>query len=100
VTTTQLRRYQIDPEVFDEWVEWWRTVLVPARAEFGFEVGAGYTVPGTHDFVWLVSAPVERDAFERLDEDWENSAVRLKALETIPRKVLSARLEIVEPVEL
>lgn len=36
--TTQLRIYHVRDGLLDEWVEKWRTLVVPLRLKFGFEI--------------------------------------------------------------
>nr|MDT0660908.1 NIPSNAP family protein [Micromonospora sp. DSM 115978] len=37
-TATQIRTYLVRPERLGEWVDRWRTLVVPMRRRFGFEV--------------------------------------------------------------
>ncbi len=97
-TTTQLRHYHPDPEVWEEWLAWWHDVLMPAREAFGFSLVYAYVVPERHGFEWAVSLPVDRAAFEAKDREWETSPTRLAAIASVPRPVLPATwTEIAEP---
>lgn len=42
--TEQLREYTIAPGRMDEWLDVWRTAVIPLRRHFGFEVVAAWVV--------------------------------------------------------
>ncbi len=94
--TTQFRRYQIDPEHYDEWLAWWRSTLVPAREAFGFTLEGSWAARDTAELIWFVSAPVDRAGFEALAAAWDASPERNEALASIPKPTISAKTEIVE----
>ncbi len=50
----QLRTYTINKGALPEWIEEWRTQLVPLRQKMGFVVLEAYTVPSSNQFVWLM----------------------------------------------
>ena len=50
----QLRRYRVQSGRLDEFVELWRSGVLPLREEAGFELaGAWINVEG-HEFVWII----------------------------------------------
>lgn len=53
--TTQLRTYTVREGMLDEWVERWRTEIVPLRLELGFAIGGAWVVRERNQFVWLIS---------------------------------------------
>ncbi|MGI5226367.1 NIPSNAP family protein [Actinoallomurus iriomotensis] len=53
--TTQLRVYTVRASLLDEWADKWRSLIVPLRLEFGFEIGGGWLDRERNQFVWLVS---------------------------------------------
>jgi len=53
--TSQLREYTVRPGEMRQWIEEWRSKIVPLRLKHGFEVVGAWTVEGTDQFVWIVS---------------------------------------------
>ena len=74
--TVQLRRYHLKPDLVDEFLVWWPTLLVPARAEFGFTVESAYLNRDAAEFTWAVSAEGSQDEFRRLEQVWMASPER------------------------
>ena len=72
--TVQLRRYNVKPHLLDEFLAWWPTRLVPARAPFGFTVESAYLNRETAEFTWAVSAEGDADEFRRLEQAWMDVA--------------------------
>ena len=54
--TVQLRRYNLKPHLVEEFLVWWPSLLVPARATFGFTVESAYLNRQTAEVTWAVSA--------------------------------------------
>lgn len=55
----QLRIYQLQPDMLEEFHDFWRNKLIPARREFGFEVVSGWHEPERNEFIWIVRWPGE-----------------------------------------
>lgn len=55
MTTTQLRVYRVEEGRLGDFVEAWRTSVVPLRRAHGFSVDAAWTIPDESRFAWLVS---------------------------------------------
>ncbi|MFE1782043.1 NIPSNAP family protein [Streptomyces sp. NPDC059506] len=53
--TTQLRTYTVRDGLLDEWVERWRSDIVPLRLDLGFEIGGAWVDRERNQFVWLIS---------------------------------------------
>jgi len=83
--TDQLRMYTIKPGVKDEFVECWRSAVVPLRRRFGFEVVGSWTVDDSDDFVWIIRHDGEWDA---ADAAYYGSPER-KAMEPDPVSFLA-----------
>lgn len=83
--TTQLRRYQLHPELVAEFLEWWPNELVPARTAAGFTIEFGVHVPETNEFVWAVSVPGDRAEFEAVQDAWMSSPARDAVFEGRPK---------------
>lgn len=71
--TVQLRTYTIRPDRLDEWVEKWRTRVVPLRRELGFGIHGSWVDRERNQHVWVISYEGE-DTFEEANERyWANS---------------------------
>ena len=95
--TTQLREYTVKPGEMAEWIEEWRTRIVPLRVNAGFKVLGAWTVDGTDQFVWIISYDGPK-GWQEAESDYYASPER-KALQPDPARHLaqtSARL--MEPV--
>ena len=53
--TTQIRTYTVRPERLDEWVAKWRTLVVPLRRQFGFDVHGSWVDRERSEHIWVVS---------------------------------------------
>lgn len=74
--TVQLRRYNVKPHLLEEFLAWWPTRLVPARAAFGFTVESAYLNRAVAEFTWAVSAEGDAEEFARLEQVWMASPER------------------------
>lgn len=74
--TVQLRRYHLIPELADDFLVWWPTLLVPAREAAGFTIEFATYVPESREFVWAVSVPGDEAAFRAVDQAWISSPER------------------------
>jgi NIPSNAP len=74
-TTTQLRTYLVRPERLDEWVELWRTLVVPLRRRFGFEVHGSWVDRERGEHIWVISYG-GADSFEEANARYWASAER------------------------
>ena len=95
--TVQLRRYRIIDGELPEFLDWWRSRLLPARLAFGFVLEAAFVVPETDEFVWAVSVAGDEAAFAELDAAWTASPERVTAFEGVPQRVASMDLRIAVP---
>ena len=73
---TQLRDYRITNGALDEFVNEWRTHIVPIRRGLGFSIDGAWTVEEENRFVWLLSHPGGWDAFEDADREYHASPQR------------------------
>jgi hypothetical protein len=81
MATTQLRRYQLPAADMPAFIEWWQTMLVPVRAEFGFEVVFAAADHEAGEFTWAVSHDGDFAAAEAI---YMESAGRTEALAKVP----------------
>jgi hypothetical protein len=54
VSEFQLRIYKIRDGRMAEFIEGWRTYIVPSRTQFGFIVVAAWTRVESNEFIWLL----------------------------------------------
>jgi hypothetical protein len=91
--TFQLREYTVKPGEMAEWIEEWRSLVVPLRIKAGFQVVGAWTVDGTDQFVWIISHDGPK-SWREAEADYYGSPER-KALQPDPARHLahtSARL--------
>jgi hypothetical protein len=55
VRTVQIRTYTVRDGRLDEWVEKWRTLIVPLRRELGFEVHGSWVDRERSAHIWVIS---------------------------------------------
>lgn len=72
--TTQLRTYTVRDGKLDEWVERWRSEIVPLRLELGFTIGGAWVDRERNHFVWLISYDGPETFAERNALYWSSSA--------------------------
>jgi len=53
--TVQVRTYTVRPDRLDEWVQKWRTLVVPLRRELGFEVPGSWVDRERSQHIWVIS---------------------------------------------
>ena len=91
--TFQLREYTVKPGEMAEWIEEWRSRIVPLRTMAGFQVLGAWTIDGTDQFVWIISYDGPK-SWQEAEADYYGSSER-KALQPDPARHLahtSARL--------
>ena len=80
--TWQICEYTVKPGEMAEWLEEWRSRIVPLRVEHGFQVLGAWTVDGTDQFIWIISYDGPK-TWQEADADYYASPER-KALERPP----------------
>lgn len=85
--TFQLREYTIRPGEMAEWIEEWRSRIVPLRTKAGFQVLGAWTVDGTDQFVWIIGYDGPKD-WQEAEADYYGSPER-KALQPDPARHLA-----------
>lgn len=91
--TTYQRRYVLDPDLADEFVEFLSKDVFPAREEFGFTVESVWLAQDKSEMTWYVSRFGTVEEFDVAEKEWENSEVRAKLFAGVPRYVLEADLK-------
>jgi hypothetical protein len=96
--TFQFRRYELEPEGFDEFVAWAIDVIIPLREKMGYRVEWKYVDPVKSEFLWLVSAEATEAEFELMDQTWMSSPERADAVLTMPKGLIKAHASFVSGV--
>ncbi len=95
MTTVQLRRYELYPEVVDQFLAWFDDVLA-VRAEFGFKVEFAYLNRESSEFTWAVSHEADFDAVEA---DYLASPGRANLSQGIPSWFSAAHIAKVDVIK-
>jgi NIPSNAP protein len=85
--TFQLREYTVKPGEMAEWIDEFRSKIVPLRVKYGFKVAGVWTIDGTDQFVWIVSYDGPKP-WQEADADYYQSPER-KALDPDPARHLA-----------
>jgi hypothetical protein len=72
--STQLRTYTVREGLLDEWVERWRSEIVPLRLELGFEINGAWVDRERNQFIWLLSYQGPETFAERNAQYWASPA--------------------------
>ena len=92
---SQLRIYSIKDGLLDEFIEFWRSEIVPLRRRFGFEVAGAWADAETRTFAWVVG----HADFEQAAADYYDSPDR-KLLSRDPGEFIeSSELRMMAPVD-
>lgn len=65
MTTIQLRRYELVPELMDQFLEWYPSVL-PVRQQYGFRVLFAFLDRAGCEFTWAVAHDGDFTAVEQV----------------------------------
>ena len=85
--TWQLREYTVKPGDMAQWIEEWRSKIVPLRLQFGFRILGAWTVDVTDQFVWIITYDGPK-SWHEADSDYYQSPER-KALDPDPARHLA-----------
>lgn len=98
VTTTQLRRYELVPGVYPEFVAWWQASIIPVREAAGFRIDWACASADESEFLWTVSMDGTVEDFLALEKTYMASDARAQAFEGQPKRVERAHLSFVTSV--
>lgn len=84
VMTWQIREYTIKPGAMAEWVDEFRTRIVPLRVQHGFQVLGAWTVNDSDHFVWIVGYDGPK-SWDQANDDYVKSPER-RALDPDPAR--------------
>ena len=79
--------YTVKPGELEAFVREWKAGVVPLRRKFGFAVDGAWSIPETHEFIWIISYDGP-DGFEARDAAYYASPER-KALTPDPARHLA-----------
>ena len=98
--THQLRRYKIADGKLPEFASWLNSTLIPVREGFGFRVEFQLVDREASEFVWCVSLAGDEQNFLKIQEQYNESAERAEAVETLPKCIDSMTISFVEALDL
>ena len=96
--TFQLRRYELDPELAEEFAAWVVNTIIPLREQLGYTVHWRYLDRKNSEFVWLVSLEATEAEFEAEDAAWMASSERAAAVVSMPSGLIKVHASFVENV--
>lgn len=98
--TYQLRRYKIADGKLPEFSSWINSTLIPVREGFEFRVEFQLVDHEASEFIWCVSLAGDEDQFLNIQEQYNTSPERAKAVETLPKCIDSMQISFVEALDL
>jgi hypothetical protein len=91
---TQMRRYQLDPALVDDFLDFFAR-LTPVRADFGFRLRAAYLDRANNEFTWFT----EHDRpFSEAEAVYVASPERAAIFAGQPKFVLKLDVSEVDPI--
>jgi hypothetical protein len=100
VRTHQLRRYKIADGKMPDFTSWLNSTLIPVRESFGFRVEFQLVDREASEFIWCVSLDGDEENFLKIQEQYNESPQRAKAVETMPKCIDSMQISFVEALDL
>lgn len=70
--TVEHRIYTVREGLLDEWVERWRSEIVPLRLEFGFTIDGAWIDREKSQFIWTLSYDGPEGFTERNRQYWDS----------------------------
>ena len=98
--TYQLRRYKITAGEMSGFTAWLNSTLIPVREGFGFRIEFQLVDHEASEFIWCVSLAGDEDQFLKIQEQYNASPERAKAVETLPKCIDSMQISFVEALDL
>lgn len=95
--TTQIRIYTINRGQLGQFVQEWEEKIRPLRQEIGFEVGGGWLLEETNQFVWLLSYDGP-ESWAKKDAAYYTSPTRLEMVPNPARLIARAEEYFAESV--
>ena len=79
---------------------WLHSTLIPVREGFGFRVEFQLVDQQADEFIWCVSLAGDEESFLKVQEQYNTSSERAKAMETFPACIDSMQISFVEALDL
>ena len=92
--TTQLRRYEMEPEKISSFVAWFEQEMPSLRRLFEFEIEFYFATDGS-EFVWAVSIAGDKDLFLEREQEYLASTARAEAFKTFPDGILDKHISFI-----
>ncbi|MEN9872093.1 MAG: hypothetical protein RL450_28 [Actinomycetota bacterium] len=93
--TFQLRRYELDPQLADEFVAWVHQDVMPIRQQFGFQAEWMYLSIDKTELTWLASLDGDEEHFKLVEAEYSASEARSQAAAKMPRALIKANVSFV-----
>lgn len=84
----------------DGFTTWLHSTLIPVRDSFGFRVEFQLVDQQADEFIWCVSLAGDEESFLKVQEQYNTSSERAKAMETFPACIDSMQISFVEALDL
>lgn len=98
MTTYQLRRYELVPDLAEDFVAWVKNDIYPLREKFGFKVEWTYFDMANSQLIWMASADCNELEFEALDARWQQSDERAQAAIKMPAALIKIHASFVAKI--
>ena len=97
-STVQLRRYDLKPDLVDEFLTWFPSRLVPAREAHGFAIEFAFVDRDRAEFTWAVSVNGDAEHFGEVEKTYMASPERDAAFAGVTGWTDAATISLVERV--
>lgn len=82
--TTWMRRYTLDPALAEQFLDFLRTSVFPARESRGFTVESVWLDSDHAQLTWFVSYPGNAEDYAAAEKAWEESSERAEIFAGTP----------------
>ncbi|NRD09970.1 NIPSNAP family protein [Rathayibacter agropyri] len=96
--TVQLRRYELEDGVMDDFLAWFSARIVPAREAHGFRVEFAYADREVNEFIWAVSTPGDAESFAAVEQVYLASPERDAAFSGEPKRVAVQHVRLIDRI--
>lgn len=96
--TFQLRRYELEQSLAEEFVAWAVNVIYPLRESLGYKIEWSYFGRANSELIWMASMECSQSEFEASDIAWLASAERAQAVLSMPQALIKAHVSFVKGV--
>jgi hypothetical protein len=93
----QIRRYELVPELQEEFLRWWQAIP-GGRANYGMRVVSAHIDRAKHEFTWIVEADGDNEAFAAAEAAWFSSPERAALFAGVPNYAAVMHVSMVETI--